>query len=61
MPAQSINTEEKPIVHVEDQNMQEVDDKGIDVPTITLQDSCTQTDIKEFVHMGTKPMTPPKP
>ena len=31
------------------------------MPTITLQDSQTQTDFVETVSVGTKPKTPPEP
>ena len=52
-------TEDKPIVHVADENMQEVNSHDKSVPSITLQDSSTQTEILTTVSVGTKPKTPP--
>lgn len=41
--------------------MKEVNDEDKSVPTITLQDSHTQTPYVETVSVGTKPKTPPPP
>ena len=41
--------------------MKEVNDEDKSVPTIALQDSHTQTEIKEFVSVGTKRTPPPPP
>ena len=56
--SQATNTEERPIVHVGDADMQEVNSLDQSVPAITLQDSSTQTEATQ-VSTGTKPKTPP--
>ena len=48
-----------PIIHVSDEAIQEVNSHDKSVPTITLCDSSTQTDILETISVGTKPKTPP--